>query len=395
MHIFTVSEINSYLREKLEADDVLGDIWIKGEISNFKQAASGHCYFTLKENNAAIKTAMWRSYAMRLPALPVQGEAVLAHGRISYYETGGDLQLYADTLRPAGIGLLHAQFEALKIKLESEGMFDEEHKRPLPVIPRRIGIATSADGAALHDILTVLARRCPIVEVIVSPCLVQGDHASRSIVYALELLYATDVDMIILARGGGSLEDLWSFNEEIVARAVIDSPVPIVTGVGHETDTTIVDYVADVRAPTPSAAAELAVPEHDALVFAIKHFKQRMDEALTQKLDDARTRLNYSTAILQQHAPESRIALARQQVDDMVQRASTHMQNQLQLASTRLQGTSARLQTLNPLATLQRGYAMVRRAEDGTVVSNISQARVGDMLVLTLSDGNIRVEVKA
>src|SRR5215210_2357791 len=261
MNILTVSQLNAYLREALDADEILQDLWVEGEISNLSRPASGHWYFTLKEGDAQIRAACWKSYVARIPTLPTNGDAVLAHGRVSFYEAGGQLQLYVDMIRPAGVGLLHARFEELKARLDAEGLFDPSRKRELPPLPRRIGLVTSPSGAALRDILNVLGRRYPLAEVLLSGCQVQGDGAAETIVEALFALYDQDVDVIIVARGGGSIEDLWAFNEEIVARAVFASPVPIISGVGHETDTTIIDYVADLRAPTPSAAAELAAPD--------------------------------------------------------------------------------------------------------------------------------------
>lgn len=392
MHMFTVGELSTYLRELLDSDEIVCDIWIKGEISSFKRAASGHCYFTLKEDNAAINAAMWRSYASRLTELPANGDEVLAHGRVSFYEARGDIQLYVDTIRPSGVGLLHARFEELKERLEREGWFDESRKRQLPALPHRIGVVTSSDAAALRDIVNVLSRRCPLVEIVVSPCLVQGDQAPASIIAALDAIYTADVDIVILARGGGSLEDLWSFNEEIVARALFACPVPLITGVGHETDTTIVDYIADVRAPTPSAAAEIAVPEVEELAAIVLLMRQRLDVALGMALDTRRSQLDHALVTLHQHAPLHRITYARQQVDDLLARATTHIKHHVQLQHVQVQNLSARLATLNPHATLDRGYAVVQH-EDGRVVTHASQVNAGDRLVITLRDGQVVVDV--
>ena len=394
MNIFTVSQLNTYLRSLLDSDEILNDIWIRGEISNFKRAASGHCYFSLKESNAVVKVAMWRSYAARLETLPNNGDDVLAHGRVSFYEAGGDLQLYVDTLRPAGVGILHARFEELRERLLNEGLFDESRKRELPFLPSRIGIATSADGAALRDILHVLNRRCPLVEIVLAPCLVQGEQAAKSIVQALEQLYHMDVDVIVLARGGGSIEDLWSFNEEIVARVVFAAPVPLITGVGHETDTTIVDYIADVRAPTPSAAAELIVPEQQTLVLAIETLRQRLATAMRQHIDQQFSLLDHHIFRLQQHEPTVRITRARQQIDEQLQHATALLNHQLVLYQTRLQGMTSRLATLSPQATLERGYALIRRAQDDQVVKRTDQVADGDVLKVTLQDGEIQVLVQ-
>lgn len=397
MHVLTVSEVNAYLRAMLDADEVLGDIWVQGEVSNFRQAASGHCYFRLKEGSAVLKGVMWRRQAAALAALPDNGDAVLAHGRISFYEEGGDLQIYVDMLRPAGVGLLHAQFEALKVRLAAEGLFDEGRKRPLPLLPRRIGVATSAQGAALRDVLTVLARRCPMVEVLISPCMVQGTQAATSIVEALSALSAlggTALDLIILTRGGGSVEDLWCFNEESVARAVFASPVPLISGVGHETDTTMVDYVADVRAPTPSAAAELAVPEHMVLAHDLRQQRQRLDDAVSHVLDTRHQHLDSALQALQRSTPRTHIARARQQVDELLRQATSQVQHQVALRQARLQGETLQLAALNPRATLQRGYAILQHTDGGAVVTRAEQAEPGARLAVTLHQGSLEIEVK-
>ena len=288
MRFLTVSQLNTYLRDLLDADDLLNDVWVEGEVSSFNRHFSGHCYFTLKEGDAQIGAVMWKSVAARMATLPANGDAVLAHGRVAFYEVRGQVQLYVDTLRPAGIGVLQAQFERLKERLAAEGLFDQSRKRPLPSLPRRIGIVTSPTGAALQDMLNILRRRYPLAEVIFAPCQVQGAGAVDTIIEALYALYETDVDVIIVARGGGAAEDLWTFNDERLARAVFASPVPVVSGVGHETDTTLIDFVADVRAPTPSAAAELVSPDMIELIDDIRQLRNRLNAAMTQRLTSAR-----------------------------------------------------------------------------------------------------------
>ncbi|HEY1015453.1 MAG TPA: exodeoxyribonuclease VII large subunit, partial [Herpetosiphonaceae bacterium] len=253
MQVLSINELTGYLGAVLDSDPVLSDVWVEGEVSNCKRHTSGHWYLTLKEGDVYIDATCWRSNAARLTTLPRDGMAIVAHGRVGLYR--GRVQLYIDFIRPSGEGLLQMQLERLKAQLQQEGLF--ERKRPLPAHPRRIGIVTSPTGAALRDMRNVLSRRYPLAEIILAPAQVQGDGAADTIVEALYSLYDLELDVIIVARGGGSIEDLWSFNEEIVARAVFASPVPLVTGVGHETDTTLVDYVSDLRAPTPSAAAEL------------------------------------------------------------------------------------------------------------------------------------------
>ena len=388
MHILTVSQLNIYLREALDADEILQDLWVEGEVSNFVRAASGHCYFTLKEGEGQIKAACWRSYVARIPRMPSSGEAVLAHGRVAFYEAGGQIQLYVDMIRTAGVGLLHARFEELKARLDAEGLFDLSRKRPLPPLPRRIGVVTSSSGAALRDILNVLGRRYPLAEVIVSACQVQGERAAATVVEALYALYEQDIDVIIVARGGGSIEDLWTFNEEIVARAVFASPVPLISGVGHETDTTIIDYVADLRAPTPSAAAELVAPDLEELRsdFALLH--DQLALALERQLERHRTALQELRRRLLQQAPTARLARDRQSLDELVRRAGAQLTHGLALRQAKLQGLRLQLAALNPQATLDRGYAIIRRATDGQVVTDPAQARAGEALEIAVKGGS-------
>ncbi|MFO7170161.1 MAG: exodeoxyribonuclease VII large subunit [Chloroflexota bacterium] len=387
MRLLTVSQLNSYLRELLEADEILQDVWVEGEVSNFNRHTSGHCYFTLKEGDAQINAACWRTYAARLPSLPANGEAVLAHGRVSFYEVRGQLQLYVDMIRPAGVGLLQAQFEQLKARLEAEGLFDASRKRPLPELPRRIGVVTSPTGAALQDILNVLRRRYPLAEVLVSPCQVQGAGAAESVVEALYALYDAAPDVIIVARGGGSIEDLWAFNEEIVARAAFASPVPLVSGVGHETDTTIIDYVADVRAPTPSAAAELVSPDVAELAAAVAALAEELDFAMARRLEDARQALDGLRARIALRSPAVRVQRDRQTLDELLRRAGAAVGHSVALRAARLEGLRAQLAALSPTATLERGYAVVRRAADGRVVTSPEQPAAGERLEITVRGG--------
>lgn len=392
----SVSELTSYLRELLESHPLLGDLWVQGEISEFKRhAASGHCYFSIKDSEALLRGVMWRTAAARLSTLPRPGDLVLVHGYVSIYPQRGDLQLYADTLLPAGVGMLYARFEELKARLEAEGLFHEARKRPLPALPRRIGIVTGAQSAALHDMLNVLARRFPLVEVLVAPCLVQGEQAPTSMVEALTRLYASEVDLIILARGGGAIEDLWSFNDEAVARAVYASPVPVITGVGHETDTTIVDLVADLRAPTPSAAAELAVPELAELRATIAATRARLEAAVGALLALRRTQVAEAASIVERHAPLRRLARDRQQVDELARRLERSTAAAVQLRDVALAGLSGRLQALSPQATLARGYAVVRRSDTGRVLTTPAQAAPATPLTITLRDGELHAEVVA
>jgi exodeoxyribonuclease VII large subunit len=393
MQLLTVSQLNMYLRDLLDADDLLRDVWVEGEISSFSRHFSGHCYFTLKEGEAQIGAVMWKSVAARLAALPANGEAVLAHGRVAFYEVRGQVQLYVDTLRPAGIGLLQAQFERLKERLAAEGLFDPSRKRPLPLLPHRIGIVTSPTGAALQDVLNILRRRYPLAEVVFAPCRVQGAGAAETIINALYALYETNVDVIIVARGGGGAEDLWTFNDEQVARAVFASPVPVVSGVGHETDTTLIDFVADVRAPTPSAAAELVSPDIVALTDDIAHMRNRLEAAMTQRLANARETIDRLKLRLSLRSPESRIRRDRQHIDELLRRATSTLERRLILARTRLDGARGRLEALSPLATLARGYAIVQ-SPTGTLITEAAQVAPDDRIEIIVRRGRFHAHVE-
>jgi exodeoxyribonuclease VII large subunit len=390
MQILTVTQLNMYLRELLDTDPIVQDIWVEGEISNLSRPSSGHWYFTLKEGESQVRAVAWKSYVARFSELPSNGDAVLAHGRISLYEASGQLQLYVDNLRPAGVGELHLRFEELKARLQAEGLFDASRKRPLPELPRRIGIVTSPTGAALRDIENVLRRRYPLAEVLLAGCQVQGAGAAETIVEALYALYQHDLDVIIVARGGGSIEDLWPFNEEIVARAVFASPIPIVSGVGHETDTTMIDYVADVRAPTPSAAAEIVTPNIEALRGALSALLGQLDTAIYQRIGASEMQLGELQRRLAQRAPLARVERDRQTIDHLLRRANARFQHQIDLYRARLDGLSARLQTLSPHATLDRGYAIVRRAADGQVLSNADHVAPGEAIEVTLREGSFQ-----
>ncbi len=393
MQLLTVSQLNTYLHDLLDADDLLRDIWVEGEISSFSRHFSGHCYFTLKEGEAQIGAVMWKSTASRLATLPVNGEAVLAHGRVAFYEVRGQVQLYVDMLRPAGIGLLQAQFERLKERLAADGLFDPSRKRPLPLLPHRIGIVTSPTGAALQDMLNILRRRYPLAEVVFAPCRVQGAGAADTIIDALYALYDTGVDVIIVARGGGAAEDLWTFNDEQVARAVFASPVPVVSGVGHETDTTIIDFVADVRAPTPSAAAELVSPDMVELLDDIAQMRNRLSAAMLQHLTGAREATAHLKLRLDLRSPESRIRRDRQRIDELMRRAASMLERRLSLARAHLNGTRGRLEALSPRATLERGYAIVQ-SPDGALITDANRLAPDDRVEIVVRRGRFHARVE-
>lgn len=393
MRAFSVSDLNSALRAHLEGEGLFFDLWLLAEVVEFRRYPSGHCYFTLKDEQASIRAVLWRSAAERLAKLPANGEAVLAHGRVGFYEARGEVQFVVDQIVPAGEGLLNTQLEQLRARLEAEGLFDERRKRPLPPLPRRIGIVTSLQAAALQDMLTIFRRRYPLAEIVLSPCLVQGELAPASIVAALRRVYAEPVDLVIVARGGGASEDLAAFNDEQVVRAVAASPVPIITGVGHETDTTLVDAVADLRAPTPSAAAELAAPAVVDLRQRVAELRDHAADAIMARIEERRRAVDQQVALLRRNHPRRRLDAARQTVDELDRRASRAFERWLAIAQTRLQGLQARLSTLSPQATLARGYAIAQRA-GGQVVTDPAQVQAGEQLQLTLRAGRLLVAVE-
>jgi exodeoxyribonuclease VII large subunit len=392
---WTVSQLTQRIKNFLESDPDLQDVWLTGEISNFSRAFSGHLYFTLKDAGAAISCVMWRSEAEQLAWKPAQGDAALAHGRISVYAPRGSYQLYVDRLQPAGLGDLHARFEELRERLRAEGLFDPARKKPLPPFPRMLGIATSPQAAALRDVLNIVRRRYPLARVLLAPTPVQGNQAPPRIVAALRALDAReDVDVILVVRGGGSLEELWAFNDETVARAIAACRHPVVSGVGHETDFTIADFVADLRAPTPSAAAELAVPDQMELRQHIDAWSLHLERNLARRLTRARQRLQQQERALQRASPRARIDASRQQVVDLTQRAARAITHRLALLHSGLAAQEARLAALSPLATLERGYAIVRREDTGALVRSVGQVRPGDALSVRVQDGEFGAVTK-
>lgn len=368
MNIYSVAEVTRYLRELLEADGLLADIWVSGEVSNLTESAAGHLYFTLKDETSQLRCVFFRP---KLAITLENGAAVVTHGRISIYEVSGALQLYVDLVQLEGVGILYLEFERLKAKLEEEGLFEPARKRSLPLFPKRIGVVTSPTGAVFYDIANIIGRRYPLVELVLSPTLVQGDGAVDGIVQALQTLNdMEDIDLVILARGGGSLEDLWAFNEEKVARAIYASKAPVISGVGHDTDFTIADFVADVRAPTPSAAAELAVPDCAELKVHIQSLTKTLLIDVTRDLD--------------RH---------RQRTDEFTRAASVYLGNSLTISREKLRGRELELASLSPLATLSRGYALVQQSVTGEVVSHIDQVQRGDAIDIKVSDGQFKGRV--
>jgi exodeoxyribonuclease VII large subunit len=387
---WTVSRLTQHLRQVIESDPALQDVWVRGELSNVSRPASGHLYFTLKDAGASLRGVMWKSDAARLKLPLRDGMEVEAHGRIGIYEAGGQYQLYADALRPVGEGALYAEFLRLKALLEAEGLFDPARKRDIPQLPRRIGIVTSATGAALRDMLHTLRRRLPLVDVILAPSPVQGADAPAALVTALQKLNRFQPDVILVARGGGSIEDLWAFNDERVVRAVAASGIPVVSGVGHETDFTLTDFAADLRAPTPTAAAELATPVtlFD-LASGMSDLGQRADMAITGLLERGRVDVTNIESRLRFYSPARRLQSERQRADELARRLSGAQAHRLALEASGLGGMGKRLEALNPFQVLARGYAVVTRPADGSLVRSVEDVRAGEGLRVRVSDGEI------
>ncbi|MDD2922869.1 MAG: exodeoxyribonuclease VII large subunit [Anaerolineales bacterium] len=388
----TVSQLTFHIRKSLENDPQLQDVWVEGEISNLSKPNSGHVYFTLKDKNASLRCMMWKPDAARLRVHLQDGMAVEAHGRITVYEPQGSYQLAVNLIQPKGEGALYQEFLRLKAKLEAEGLFDEERKRPIPELPRVIGIVTSQTGAALRDMLNTLRRRLPLAQVVLAPSPVQGVEAPPALVKAIESLNAQSPDVILLARGGGSIEDLWAFNDERVARAVADSNAPIVCGVGHETDFTLCDFAADLRAPTPTAAAELATQTTlDDLQARLANFYSQLSFSILDLISENKSFLVSLSSRLRYVSPERRIQSEYQRVDEFSRRAFSALNHRIELQSKQLDGVSKRLQALNPEAILLRGYAIITRGEDNAVVSKVSEAR-GEIKI-RVSDGEFEARV--
>ncbi len=392
---WTVTRLTQHIRSLLETDPSLQDVWVQGEISNLARPASGHVYFTLKDTGASLRCVMWRMDARRLD-LPLQdGMAVEAHGKVSVYEPQGQYQFYTDLIRPLGEGALYREFLRLKALLEAEGLFDAERKRPIPPLPRKIGIVTSSTGAALRDMLNTLRRRMPLAEIILAASPVQGDEALPGLVAALAALERLLPDVILLARGGGSIEDLWAFNDERVVRAVAACSVPVISGVGHETDFTLTDFAADLRAPTPTAAAELATPVTLAdLSSWLLEMKNRLAASTLGLLAARKSRIASLTDRLRFVSPQRRIQTGRQRLDDFSRRGLSALQHRLSLEGARLQGLERRLQALSPLAVLARGYAVVSRVQDGVLVSRVEQVQANDEIVVRVMDGQFGAVVR-
>lgn len=393
--VFTVTALSNYLRELLETDEILRDVWVRGEISNFSQPRSGHLYFTLKDSEAQLRCVMWKNQTFGLRFNPKDGQSVEAHGAMSFYPAGGQVQLYVDEMQPVGEGQLYQEFLRLKARLEAEGLFAAELKRPLPQFPRHIGVVTSPSGAALQDILNTLRRRLPLVRVTLAPTPVQGAEAPAGIVAALQSLNSLpDLDLIILARGGGSIEDLWSFNDASVAYAIRASRVPVISGVGHETDFTIADFAADLRAPTPTAAAELATPITSAdLAAELLSIQQSLSFSLKNKIASLRQDLLLAENRLQRHSPAQRVRTYLQFLDETRERLERAMSHYLSQHQLKLQNQIARLESVSPMAVLRRGFAIVSDAQTHQLISRCNQISPNQSIQIQLSDGKVAATI--
>lgn len=379
----------------MERDQLLQAVWVRGEISNFKWHTSGHIYFTLKDEASQLKCVMFRSAAQRLRFRPDNGMQVLVGGNISVFERDGAYQLYCAEMEPAGVGALHLQYEALKNRLAAEGLFDEALKRPLPMLPRKVGIITAPTGAAVRDMFTVSRRRFPAIRLVLAPAAVQGAEAAPSLIRALHLLARLpEVDVIIIGRGGGSLEDLWAFNDEGLARAIRACPVPVVSAVGHETDFTIADFASDLRAPTPSAAAELVVPSRSELLGLVDSYRLRLITLARRHVERRRLRLKAlaDRPVLQR--PQGRLLQDRQRLDDLVRRLGFAAGRLLQSRQERLAGLAGQLDALSPLAVLSRGYSIARDSAQ-RVIREAAAVAVGEEVEVMLHKGQLRCRVES
>ena len=393
--IFSVTQISRYLKELMDTDEILQDVWIRGEISGCRTYPSGHCYFTLKDAEAQLPCVFFKNARLRSSTPELRdGMAIAANGRISLYERDGKMQLYVENVELFGDGALFLRFEQLKARLAAEGLFDESRKRPLPSSPSIVGIVTSPEAAALRDMLRVLRTRFPLAQVILYPTLVQGIEAPTAIAHALDALNAHGkAEVIILGRGGGSIEDLWAFNEEVVARAIARSRIPVISGVGHETDFTIADLVADYRASTPTAAAAAAVPDMNEWREKLLEFEEELAESIETYLIEQHELLGRIKRDLLRLNPQYQLERLQQRLDDTSALLQARMEHILSLRMERLRGIALRLHSLSPLLTIARGFAVVRRDSDHSLVTKTQQVHPGDELTIQVTDGHIHAQV--
>ncbi len=393
--VLSVSQLNRYIKMNFDADENLANIFISGEISNFtNHYRTGHLYFTLKDDSAAVRAVMFNSSAKRLKFMPEDGMKVIARGRVSVYEASGQYQLYVDDMQPDGVGALNLAYEQLKEKLQKEGLFSELHKKPLPPYPEKVGVITSPTGAAVRDIINVLGRRFPYAEIVFCPVLVQGEGAHLQLTDAVNLFNSERAaDVIIIGRGGGSIEDLWEFNDEGLARAVYNSDIPVISAVGHETDFTICDFVADMRAPTPSAAAELAVPDANELQYALSALKNRMFLNVSSGIADRRSRLEYLMSKGALKSPDEMLLNRSQRLDTAFSKMLSSYENRIGGKKVEFISAATALSKLDPMSVLMRGFAFVSDKNGKNVYSSQALAK-GDKINVRFHDGSAVCEVK-
>lgn len=391
--VFSVTELNNYVKRILDNDENLKNVFVTGEISNFKNHYSGHMYMTIKDEGGAIKAVMFSSYASRLKFVPENGMKVIIFGSVSLYNKDGSYQLYITDMQPDGVGALNLAYEQLKEKLQNEGLFNAEFKKPIPEFPQKIGVMTAPDGAAVRDIFSILKRRYPVAEIVFCPVAVQGDRAAPEIAKAIKLFNEQNAaDVLIVGRGGGSLEDLWAFNEEIVARAIFESKIPVISAVGHETDFTIADFVSDLRAPTPSAAAELAVPDIFELKSELLGLKQHLSVLMRNMLTGEKERLENFKKQITILSPTNKIINSRQELSNLYEKVVNSINLKLNDEKAKISLLSSKLNALSPLEVLSRGYSISYKNE--MPIKSVGDVKTGDNIKIRVTDGEFFAEVK-
>ena len=391
--VFSVTELNNYVKRILDNDENLKNVFVTGEISNFKNHYSGHMYMTIKDEGGAIKAVMFSSYASRLKFVPENGMKVIILGSVSLYNKDGSYQLYITDMQPDGVGALNLAYEQLKEKLQNEGLFNAEFKKPIPEFPQKIGVMTAPDGAAVRDIFSILKRRYPVAEIVFCPVAVQGERAAPEIAKAIKLFNEQNAaDVLIVGRGGGSLEDLWAFNEEIVARAIFESKIPVISAVGHETDFTIADFVSDLRAPTPSAAAELAVPDIFELKSELLGLKQHLSVLMRNMLTGEKERLENFEKQITILSPTNKIINSRQELSNLYEKVVNSITSKLNDEKTKISLLSSKLNALSPLEVLSRGYSISYKNE--MPIKSVGDVKTGDNIKIRVTDGEFFAEVK-
>ncbi len=389
----SVRELNLYIKDLIDREEFLNNVYVKGEISNFKRHYTGHLYFTLKDKDSLIKCVCFKSYVGNIDFEPQDGMQVVVFGQLAVYERDGGYQIYVKGMEKDGVGELYEAYEKLKNKLEEEGLFDNSHKKQIPVLPKAIGVVTSQTGAVIRDIINVTTRRFPNVNIKLYPAKVQGEGAAETIVEGIKYFNeAKNVDTIIIGRGGGSLEDLWPFNEEIVAHAIYDSEIPIISAVGHETDFTIADFVADLRAPTPSAAGELAVPDLEEVKWKIQNFRHRLSNALYKKVETLKLRLKRAKSSKVMQDPVSMLNERRLKLDGYLKQIASAIKLEVKNKRLKLVKDVSLLDGLSPLKTLVRGYSIVENKE-GKLIKSVKDVKKNDEIKITLNDGNVEAKV--